>query len=88
MIWTFLNQFVHTQLQFACMFDTLGNKDFGALDILTDSSCIGSPHTQMNTRLAQLGQIFPQISFFRPFLRYTVKVCIVSISRFQCKNRF
>ena len=40
---------------------TLGNKDFGAWDILTDSSYLGSPHTQMNTHLAQSGQIFPQI---------------------------
>ena len=43
---------------------TLGNKDFGAMDILTDSSCLGSQHTQMNTCLAQSGQIFPQIRLF------------------------
>ena len=43
---------------------TLGNKDFGALDILTDASYLGSPHTQMNTHLAQSGQIFPQIQIF------------------------
>ena len=40
---------------------TLGNKDFGAWDILTDFSHLGSPHTQMNIHLAQSGQNFPQI---------------------------
>ena len=75
----------------------------GAWDILTDSSCLGSPNTQMNTRLAQSGQIFPQIRFFRPFFRYMAIFCefffdlfvafmevktTVLISRFQCKNRF
>ena len=40
---------------------TLGNKDFGAWDILTDSSYLGSPHTQMNNHLAESGQIFLQI---------------------------
>ena len=47
---------------------TLGNKDSGAWDILTDSSSLGSPHTQMNTHLAQLGQIFPQIRLFKAIL--------------------
>ena len=46
----------------------MGNKDFGAWDILTDSSSLGSPHTQMNTHLAQSGQIFPQIRFFKAIL--------------------
>ena len=40
---------------------TQGNKDFGAPNMLTDSSYLGLPHTQMNTHLVQSGQIFPQI---------------------------
>ena len=47
---------------------TLGNKDFGAWDILTDFSSLGSPHNQMNTHLAQSGQTFPQIRFFKAIL--------------------
>ena len=47
---------------------TMGNKDFGAWDILTDSSSLGSPHTRMNTHLAQSGQIFLQIRFFKAIL--------------------
>ena len=42
---------------------THGNKDFVGWDILTDSLCLGSPHTQMNTRFLQSGQIFPQFRF-------------------------
>ena len=47
---------------------TQGNKYFGAWDILTDSSSLGSPNTQMNTHLAQSGRIFPQIRFFKAIL--------------------
>ena len=84
---------------------TLGNKDFAAWDILTDSSYLGSPDTQMNTHLAQSGHIFPANLVFydkfwdwRPnlvilkkhilFVAFMLLKKIVSMSRFQRKNRF
>ena len=57
----------------------------------------------MNTRLAQSGQIFPQIRFFKAifevngqilwifsdlFVAFMVLKTTVLITRFQCKNRF
>ena len=84
-------------------FITLGNDNFGAWDILTDSSYLGLPHTKMNAHLAKSVQIFQLISGFRPFLWKMFKFCrhfftlfvafmgfkmTVSISRFQYRNRF
>ena len=43
---------------------TLCNKDSGVWDISTDSTSLGLTDTQMNTRFAQLAQIFPQNGFF------------------------
>ena len=43
---------------------TLGNEDFAVWNISTDSTYLGAPHTQMNNRLAQSGQIFSQFRFF------------------------
>ena len=83
-------------------FITLGNDDLGAWDILTDSSFLGLPHTEMNAHLAQSVQIFPLIWGFRPFLwkmskfcRHSFTLCVafmvfkttVSISRFQHRYR-
>ena len=48
-------------------FDSLGNNNFGAWDILTDSSYLGLPHTKMNARWDQSGQIFLQIVFLDHF---------------------